>query len=65
MSSGDDVVRLITEAEEEVGNLEQHSALDHIDLFRSGFVAAEDGSLRITEDGSFPPYTRDQNARAA
>jgi hypothetical protein len=47
----DDVARLIAEAEEEIGNLEQHSALDHIDLLRSGLVATEGSSLRITENG--------------
>jgi len=47
----DEVTRLIAETDEKIGNSEQLSALDHIDIFQSGLVASEDDSLRITENG--------------
>ncbi|MDH2347557.1 hypothetical protein [Bradyrhizobium sp. SSUT77] len=44
-------VTLIADIDEKNGNTEQPFALDLIEVFRSGFVAAEDDSLWITENG--------------
>ena len=44
-------VTLIADIGEKNGNTEQPFALDLIDVFRSGFVASEDDSLWITENG--------------
>lgn len=44
-------VTLIADIDEKNGNTEQPFALDLIDVFRSGFVASEDDSLWITENG--------------
>jgi hypothetical protein len=47
----DEVTRLIAATDEKIGNSEQLSALDHVDIFQSGLVASEDDSLWITENG--------------
>ena len=44
-------VTLIADIDEKNGNTDQPFALDLIDVFRSGFVASEDDSLWITENG--------------
>jgi hypothetical protein len=47
----DEVTLLIAATDEKIGNSEQLSALDHVDIFQSGLVASEDDSLWITENG--------------
>ena len=47
----EDVTRLIAECDEKIGNPEQLSGLDHIDVFQSGLVASDGDSLWITEYG--------------
>jgi hypothetical protein len=46
-----EVTLLIAATDEKIGNGEQLSALDHVDIFQSGLVASEDDSLWITENG--------------
>jgi hypothetical protein len=47
----DEVALIIASTDETIGNDEQLSVLDHVDVFQSGLVAFEDDSLRITENG--------------
>ena len=47
----DKLARLIAAADEQIGNSERFSALDHIDVFQSGLVAYGGDGLQITEDG--------------
>jgi hypothetical protein len=46
-----EVTLLIAATDEKIGNSEQLSALDHVDIFQSGLVASEDDSLWVTENG--------------